>query len=106
MDDLIVYEEDRLVLVDEVATQIEKIEIAIKNLKAKEDEIRAKLLKEMEENDVIKLETDTLTVTRVEAYDRETFDSKKLREELPEVYDNYVKMTTTKASVRFKVKEK
>ena len=37
--------------------------------------------------------------------DRETLDSKAMRKDFPRLYDQYVKMTPVKSSIRVKIKE-
>ena len=48
MDELTVYAEDRIVLKDYAAEELVKIEIAMKDLKKRQDELKAALLEEME----------------------------------------------------------
>lgn len=96
---------DNNTLIDgDFAKQIVAYEKAMKELKAKYDEIKAKLLDEMEANNILKVDSDILTVSYIASTDRETFDSKRLREDMPDIYDEYVKITTVKPSVRIKVK--
>ena len=86
------------------AKHIAKIEKMAKEIKAKEDELKKAILTEMESKGIIKLETDELTISYVAATDRETFDSKKLRADNPDLYDEYIKISTVKPSVRIKLK--
>lgn len=106
MNELTIYEEDRLTLTDYAAEEITKIEIALKDLKRKKDEITKALLEEMTKNDVISIEHEAfgLSIKKVEAYDRETLDSKLLRKDHPDIYDEYVKISPVKPSVRISIK--
>ena len=61
-------------------------------------------MREMEQKGVVKLDNDVVTITYIAPTDRETFDSKKFKEEQPDMYDEYVKISPVKASVRIKVK--
>ena len=58
----------------------------------------------MEANGIQKFECDELTITHVDAGTSERFDSKALKEELPDIYDQYVKITPVKSSIRLKIK--
>ena len=58
----------------------------------------------MEQNNIIKLETDELAITYVAPTDRESFDSKSFKADHQDLYDEYVKMSSVKSSVRLKVK--
>ena len=86
------------------AKHIAEFEKMAKDIKAKEDELKKAILTEMESKGIIKLETDELTISYVAATDRETFDSKKLRADNPDLYDEYIKISTVKPSVRIKLK--
>ena len=86
------------------AKHIAEFEKMAKEIKAKEDELKKAILTEMESKGIIKLETDELTISYVAATDRETFDSKKLRTDNPDLYDEYIRMSTVKPSIRIKLK--
>lgn len=68
-------------------------------------ELKEQMLKEMEERGLLKIVTDEATISYVEKTTRESLDTKALREELPDIYDAYVKMTEVKASVRVNFKK-
>lgn len=56
----------------------------------------------MEENGVVSIKGDGLSVTYIAPSQRETFDSKEFRADFPELYDSYVKLSPVKSSVRIK----
>ena len=58
----------------------------------------------MEKRNIIKLETDDLSINYIASTDRETFDSKTFRAEHEDLYNEYIKMTPVKSSIRIKVK--
>lgn len=87
----------------EVSKNIAKFEKAIKEIKEKE-ELKQNILTEMENKNILKLETDDLTITYIAPAERETFDSKRFREENSDLYDEYVKFSPVKSSIRVKVK--
>lgn len=76
----------------------------IQNLTAELDGIKAKLFAEMEANNIAKIDTENLLITYVPATTRESLDSRKLRDEMPEVYDAYCKISEVKASLRIKIR--
>ena len=102
--ELIKIENEIAVLDIETSMKIAKLERTIKELKETEDELKLSILNEMESKNILKLETDDLMINYIAASERETFDSKKLREEQPDLYDEYVKFSPVKASIRLKVK--
>lgn len=80
------------------------LETEAKRIKAKADELKAAILAEMESKNIIKIDNDILTISYIASTDRETLDSKKLRAELPDIYDEYIEIKPVKASIRIKVK--
>lgn len=102
--ELIKIENDVAVLNAETSTKIAEFERQLKAIKEKEDELKQAILNEMEENNIIKLETDDLTITYIATSDRETFDSKSFKADHQDLYDEYVKMSPVKSSIRIKVK--
>lgn len=57
----------------------------------------------MREKGILSLKTDKLSVTYIQPSIREHFDKKKLRAELPELYDEYISFIDVRDSVRIKV---
>ena len=105
MENIIIVDENDTFLSPKVAMALVDIEKQIKALKNKEDEIKKALLEEMEARQILKIETDTVSVSYVAKYDRESLDSKKLRAEKPDLFDEYVRITPVSPSIRIKVKE-
>lgn len=105
MDEMISTRDGNMHLSDTAELEIIKIEQAARQIKAAQDAIKRAILAEMEQKNIIKLETDRLTITYIAPSDRESFDSKRMREQWPDLYDEFVKITPVKSSVRFKVKD-
>lgn len=105
MDKLIRVEQNTALLNPQVSQELAEFEKLAKNIKAKQDELKQRILEEMEAHGLIKIETDDLTITYIAPTSRETFDSKAFRKDNPDLYDEYVKISTVKASVRMAVKE-
>ena len=87
-----------------IAKQISDYESAMKQMKQKEDELKKQILSAMEDAGIVKLETDDVTISYIAATDRETFDSKRFKKDNPDIYDDYVKFSHVKPSIRVKVK--
>lgn len=104
--ELIKIEKDGLTygLDNNVSKKIAEFERQIKAIKEQEDALKEKILIEMEKNNLIKIETDDLMISYVAPTDRETFDSKSFKTNHQDLYDEYVKMTPVKSSIRIKVK--
>ncbi len=104
MNELVKLENGKYGLVKDAVDTITTIENEIKKLKEMQDNYKEQLLKVMEENDILKIEIPELTITRKAPTTRETLDSKALKEDMPEIYDEYVKISDVKGSITIKVK--
>lgn len=93
-----------VMLTTEATNKIAELERTIAELKKIQDDVKKAIIEEMEQKGVVKLDNDVITITYIAPTDRETFDSKKFKEEQPDMYDEYVKISPVKASVRIKVK--
>ena len=103
MDELIVYEGETALLNPVVAEHLAEFERMAKSIKAKQDELKQRILEEMESKGILSIKTPELTVSYVAPSTRETFDSKTFRKDHPDLYDEYVSISLVKASVRMKV---
>ena len=101
---LIKVENNLPVLDSDIAYQIAEFERQIKLIEDQEKRLKQAILEEMEAKNVIKIDTDVMTITYVAPTDREKFDSKKFREDHADLYDEYVSMIPVKSSIRIKVK--
>jgi len=104
INNLIVKKEDNYQLADAIVSELKLIDEQEKRLKETKEELKQNILSEMESKNILKLETDDLTITYIAPAERETFDSKKFREENSDLYDEYVKFSPVKSSIRIKVK--
>lgn len=104
MNELIRIDGNTAILDIEVSRGLAEFERKIKELKEKEDAIKESILAEMTAKDIKKIETDDIIITKIDATDRETFDSKRFKTDNPDLYDTYVSFSPVKASVRLKVK--
>lgn len=96
--------EGTAVLAEEAVAKIVEFERMAKQIKEAEDNLKAAILKEMEEKNILSIDSPELKISYVAATQRETFDSKAFREDFADLYDEYVKLAPVKASIRIKVK--
>lgn len=107
---------------NELITKFEKNQQAIANLNKKIEaevghfiqkretlekqnaDMRQAILDAMEENDIDKFDGNLITITRVKATTRNTFDSKRFAEERPKTWAKYLKTSKVRPSIRLKVK--
>lgn len=87
-----------------LSNEIIELENQLKALKEKKDALNEMILKEMESKGIIKVETPEIRINYIASSKKETFDSKKFREDNPDLYDEYIKISDVKSSIRIKVK--
>jgi len=102
--ELIKIENQMAILEPKVSEKIADFERQIKVIKEQEDNLKQAILEEMEANQIIKLDTPDILISYVASSDRETFDSKTFKADHQDLYDEYVKMTPVKSSIRIKLK--
>ncbi len=102
--ELIKIENDTALLNPATSKQIAEFEKAMEELKEQQDELKKAILEEMEAKNIIKLENDDFIISYIAPTEREKFDSKAFREVHQDLYDEYVKFTPVKSSVRIKLK--
>lgn len=101
-----------LILPQAEMAQIIKLESYIKTLdeqkkkaEAEAKEFKQKLITAMEARGIKKLSLDNLSITYVAPTKKISIDSKRLKEELPEIAKSYMQESNVKASVRITIKE-
>ena len=95
-------DEKALAVVREMSTVL--IEIA--ELEKQRDIFREQLEQMFEHLGVQKWDNEDFCITRIDGFTKETFDSKKFKEDNPELASEYIKQSKVKPSVRIKLKDK
>lgn len=88
----------------EVCEKIASLEKQAKEIKKQQDSMKNEILDAMQKNGVIKIDNEFLKIAFVPEHDAEKFDSKKFKEENPDIYDMYAKISKVKPSIRITVK--
>lgn len=88
----------------QVCKAIEALENEKKQLDAEFEKLKTGLLELMKANGVKKFENDFIRLTYKEPTTRTSFDSKKLKEEMPDVFDKFKKESEVKESILIKIK--
>ncbi len=87
----------------DVEEEIIAIEQKQKEMEERKNELRAGLLKLMEEHGVKKWQSERLVITRKAATTRISIDSAKLKKSYPDIYDECAKISEVKANIMIKV---
>ena len=103
MNELIKVKDNVPALPSEVIKKIIEAKETADKAKSNYDDIRAKLLEEMESKGIKKLETPEIILTYKAPYDSEKFDKDRFKVEHPEMYDDYTGITHNKQSIVVKV---
>ena len=105
MTELIKIENGTSILDMGVSNKIAEFERQMKLIKEQEDALKEAIKAEMEAKGILKVEdaTNGMTISYIAQTTRETFDSKKFRADNPDMYDEYVRLTPVKSSVRIKL---
>ncbi len=103
MQDLIIIENGEIA--PQTVNLIKSMERQMKTAKEQYEAFKEALLTAMELHGVTKFDGDGIKISYIAETEREAFDSKKFKEELPELYDSYVKFSKVKPSVRIKVEQ-
>lgn len=88
-----------------ITPQLLNLKQQIKDLEAIEKKAKDTLYDKMTENDIKKLETPWLIVTRVLPSKTTRFDSKTFKADHPDMYENYTTQSERKGYVKFKERE-
>lgn len=75
----------------------------VDDLKIKQDELKEKIMKMMEDNKQKSVKTQFASYSYVAATTKKTFDTKLFKDTEPDHYEHYLKETTTKPSIRIKL---
>lgn len=102
MNDIIKFEDGKLA--QQAVEYITAVETQMKALKEQYDAFKADLITAMEQNGIVKFENDNVRINYIAEATKETFDSKQFKADMPELYDEYIKFSKVKPSVRITVK--
>lgn len=105
MKDLIKIENGISLLNADVSNKIAEFERQIKLIEEAEKTLKEAIKAEMEAKGILKVEDETngMIISYIAPSHREQFDSKKFKAEKPDLYDEYVKLTPVKSSIRIKL---
>ena len=105
MTELIRIENGNSILDTSVSNKIAEFERQIKVIEEQEKALKEAIKAEMEARGILKIEdaTNGMTISYIAPTYRETFDSKKFKADKPDMYDEYVKRSPVKSSIKIKL---
>lgn len=103
MNELVVYENGKLIIDLDYAEEYAKVLKLQKALELKTKEVNQRVKEIMEENGIDTLSANGLIYSYRKPTTRTTLDSKKLKEDMPDIYEEYSKISPVVSSVSVKV---
>lgn len=97
--------DNKPILDSEIASQLAEYERKVKLIEEEEKRLKNAILKAMEEHNIIKIDTEEILINYIPDGDREKFESKKFKEEHPDLYDEYISLIPVKSSIRIRLKK-
>lgn len=105
MDELVKIENGKIEVAQEVVKRIIEFEKIKLEMDLKQKELKKELKEAMEKCGIKKWTTDGLCATITSASTRTTLDTKRLKEELPDIYEEYSKTSNVSSSIRLIIGE-
>jgi len=107
MNSLVVLENGEYDVALDVKNTIFSIENEIKNLTDLRDKYKKALIKEIEDRGITKcnIKNELFTLTYKAPSTKETLDSKSLKADMPEIYNEYIKISEVSSSISVRLKE-
>lgn len=102
--ELVRYENEKLIVAEEFTKEYAEFQRQVAKMKVKEEEIKKALKEAMEKHNLTGYEDEFIKVSYRKPSQRVTVDSKRLKEELPDVYIEYSKVSDVSSSVSIEAK--
>ena len=99
MKELVIVKGNEIEVQKEAIKKLKEFQIAKAKMDLMEKELKQGLLSAMEQLGKTDLILDGIAVKYKKPYTKKTFDSKKFKEDLPDVYETYMKESTVSGSV-------
>jgi predicted phage-related endonuclease len=105
MNELVKIEDNQIVIANETIEKIKNFQKIKAEMDLIEKDLKQQLKDKMEEVGLKKFIVNGLCATIKNATTRTTLDSKKLKEELPDIYEEYSKTTEVASSISLTIGE-
>jgi predicted phage-related endonuclease len=101
--ELVKVENGEIVVAQEIVNQIVNFKKEMLKMELLEKQLKEEIKEAMEKNNVTSLEFGELKIKYRSASTRTSIDSKRLKEELPDIYDEYSKISNVSSSISISV---
>ena len=99
MNELVKYEDGELTVEKEIVKQIREFEKFKAEMDLKEKHLKQALKENFEKYGITSWATDGLSAKYKSATTRKSIDTKRLKEELPDIYEEYLKESNVSSSI-------
>ena len=103
--ELVANNQDLLLVERKISEQISTFENEVKQLREKEVQLKSAIKQAMEKNNIKKFENDLVSIIYIAETQRRSLDTAKLKENEPETYEKYSKISKVSSSVRLTIKK-
>jgi predicted phage-related endonuclease len=103
MNELVKVENGEIVVAQEIVNQIVNFKKEMLKMELLEKQLKEEIKEAMEKNNVTSLEFGELKIKYRSASTRTSIDSKRLKEELPDIYEEYSKTSEVASSISISV---
>jgi len=103
--ELVIIENNEIVVATEVVEQIKEFQKAKAKMDIMEKELKVSLKEAMEEKGIKKFIINGLCASIKDATTRTTLDSKRLKEECPDIFEEYSKIVPVSSSITLTFEE-
>lgn len=104
MNELVRFENGEIIVAEQLCREIAEFEIKKAEMDIKQKELKQELKEAMENHNIVAFDNDWFKITYRKPSERTTVNSAKLKEELPDVYEEYSKTSKVASSVSIAVK--
>ena len=105
MENLITVDKNGCVLLkNDTILKITEFERKIKQLEKEKEKFKKAIITEMEKEGIDKIETDFFTIKYIPGGYKQIFDAKEFRKKHGDVFDEFIKLSEVKSSIRIKLK--
>ena len=101
---LIIDKNGCFMLKQDVIFKITNFERKLKQLEEEKEKFKKAIITEMEKEGITKLETDFFTIKYISGGYKQVFDTKEFRKIHGDIFDEFIKLSEVKPSIRIKLK--
>lgn len=99
------WDDDKNLAFDKLAFQMKQLDEMIKKLSVAREECANRVMGMMKSSNMVESHTNGINIVYIPKGERKSFDSKKLKDDLPDVYKKYIKTSEVAEHIRVTYKE-